>query len=90
MVDDLRRLRRVEASLWFSRVSNRWVSHCAAVNVTAHGPTRELAIEALRRELDAEERAIETYGPPTAAEPVPTGAEIRLLTRLDSGRWSES
>ena len=89
MPADLRRIHRLEVALWFKADHQRWISHCPTTNNTAWGQTREIAIEAMRGELDAEETAYETYGPPSGSEPVPVGAETRTLMRRPKGRWSE-
>ena len=88
MSANLKRLDRVEVSLAFSRESNRWVSYWA--HLTAHGPTRDLAEEAMRRELDLEERDAEQFIPPPASlQSIPRGAEIRLVTRRPRRMWAE-
>lgn len=89
MPTDLRRIHRLEISLWFKADRQRWISYCPTTNNTAWGPTREIAIEAMRGELDAEESAYETYGFSSETQPVPVGSETRTLMRRGKGRWSE-
>lgn len=89
--NDLRKLERVEVAIWFGRdmEPQRWIAWCEAAQVCAWAWTRDGAEEAMRAELDAEERDLEQYGPSNSSTKALPGAEIRLVTRLPSGRWSK-
>ena len=88
MLVDLRRLKFVEAAVYFSADRRRWVAHAPTVNVTAHGPSQQLALEALRRELDVEEKALTEYPPAGPAGSVPRTARRFTLERSAQGRWA--
>lgn len=87
-MNDLRKLDRVQIAVWFSYKSNRWIAHCPAANVTAHGPKQLLAIEALRGELVSEELALDDFPPAGNGEPPPEGADWIFIARRADRKWA--
>ncbi len=90
MPADLREMDSVQVHIWFQRdlVPQRWIAFCEAAQTTAWGWSRDGAVDAMRAELDAEERDLVSFGPSNTNTRALPGAEIRLVTRKPSGRWS--
>lgn len=82
---DLRKMNAIAVAIYPTLGHTRWIAYCPQFNLTSWGNTRDQAVEAMRGELDAEERLGDGFEQNKPGRAPPADAEMRKIERRKKG-----